>query len=170
MHQIMWSCGHLSMPFPPPSHVAYAYLNHTWYNSISNLVSLITKTKLRLSPSGSLPFSGEKPSNQCTSRLEHGSGCPVWCSEAPGCRSLLCHSPLTIPYFVGTERLLNPLVGPDYELRALGQTVCIWSSMTYAKCMYEAWMMRAHDACAWYSYTYNIIRELLREKSVHRSF
>jgi hypothetical protein len=47
---------------------------------------------------------------------------------------------------VGWSGYRNPLVGPAYELRAQVRTMCKWSSMTYAECMYEACMMHAHDA------------------------
>jgi hypothetical protein len=49
MHQNMWSYGHLSMPFAPSSRVLLMPNSKHLTHGISNLVSLITKTKLGLS-------------------------------------------------------------------------------------------------------------------------
>jgi hypothetical protein len=149
MHQIMWSCGHLSMPFPPPSHVAYAYLNHTWYNSISNLVSLITKTKLGLSPSGSLPFSGEKPSNQCTSRLEHGSGVLYGAPRHQGV-GLYCATPrLPSLTLLGQSGCWTPLWGQTMNSGPWVR-LCAYEAAWHMQnaCMRHEWcahMMHVHD-------------------------
>jgi hypothetical protein len=46
----LWSCGHLSLPHTPSSHVLLVPNSKHLTHGISNLVSLITKTKLGLSP------------------------------------------------------------------------------------------------------------------------